>query len=258
MSADFAAALLATDGCCPPGLTTWNGSAPAQRFGVYRNNVVVGLVDALADSFPVTQALVGEDFFRAMAREFVRAHPPRSSVLALYGDGFAGFIEDFPPAAGLPYLADMARLEYLRVMAWHAADACPLAPAAIAALVGDAAVLADARFSFHPSLFLLPSAHAVASLWTAHQSESAALTLAGLDTAAAETALVCRNGLEVEIFCLRPGAASFVASLMQDASFAAAAEAALASDSHFDLAETLALLLRAGAITGIITQRRKS
>lgn len=64
----FAAALLNPDLPCPGGLSTWNGSAPATRFAVYRNNVTVSLVDALADTFPVLQALVGEEFFRAMAR----------------------------------------------------------------------------------------------------------------------------------------------------------------------------------------------
>ena len=60
----FAEALLAADAACPPGLTTWNGSAPEKRFAIYRNNVVVSLIDALADSFPVTQELVGEALLR--------------------------------------------------------------------------------------------------------------------------------------------------------------------------------------------------
>jgi hypothetical protein len=72
-------------------LIAWNGSDPARRFAVYRNNVVVSLIDALADTFPVTQELVGEDFFRAMAGVFVRHAPPTSALLAEYGEGFSGF-----------------------------------------------------------------------------------------------------------------------------------------------------------------------
>ncbi len=257
MSADFAAALLATDGRCPPGLTTWNGSAPEQRFAVYRNNVVVGLVDALADSFPVTQALVGEDFFRAMAREFVRVAPPRSPVLALYGEDLAGFIEDFGPAAGLPYLADLARLEYLRVLAWHAADADPVAQAELAALLAAADALAAARFRLAPALFVLDSAHAVASLWAAHQADDVAAALAGGDPERAEAALVCRNGLEVEVFSIGRGAAAFIGLLQQGAPLATASTQALAVAARFDAAPTLALLLRVGAITGITTPRRQ-
>lgn len=74
---DFAAALLDPARPAPAGLTSWNGSDPAQRFAVYRNNVTVSLIDALADTFPVVQALVGVDFFRTMAREFVRATSTR-------------------------------------------------------------------------------------------------------------------------------------------------------------------------------------
>ena len=257
MSADFADALLATDGGCPPWLTTWNGSAPEKRFAVYRNNVVVGLIDALADSFPVTQALVGEEFFRAMAREFVRATPPRSPVLALYGDGFGDFIADFPPVAGLAYLADLARLEYLRVLAFHAADASPLTQEALGGVLADEAALPLARFALHPSLFVLASAHAVVSLWAAHQAESDARQLAGLDTTRAESALVCRRELAVEVFRIESGTADFITALTHGSAFGAAAKQASARDAGFDLAATLALLLRAGAIVGITTTGRK-
>ncbi len=102
---------------CPTGLSTWNGSDPQTRFAVYRNNVMMSLIDALADTYPVVQRLVGEDFFRAMARVFAQAKPPRSAVMAYYGRDFAAFIDAFPPAASVPYLADVARLEMARVLA---------------------------------------------------------------------------------------------------------------------------------------------
>ena len=73
MHAAFAEALLSPESDHPPGLRTWNGSDPGPRFAVYRNNLVVSLVDALADTYPVVQEMVGVEFFRAMAREFVRA-----------------------------------------------------------------------------------------------------------------------------------------------------------------------------------------
>lgn len=247
----FAEALLAEEAVCPPGLATWNGSAPGKRFAIYRNNVIVSLIDALADSVPVTQELVGEQFFRAMARQFVRAAPPRSPVLALYGDGFAEFIEAFPAAAGVPYLADVARLELLRVQAWHAADADALAPDEIARLLGDPAALPDARFILHPSLRLLRSPYAVVSLWAAHQSESAALALANVNPVQAETALVLRNGLDVEISTVAEGPATFILNLQQGVAFGQAAGQALAADAGFDLAASLGLLIRGGALAGV-------
>ena len=61
----FANALTDPAQPCPPGLISWNQSDVAQRFAVYRNNVMASLVDALADTFVVTQELVGPEFFRA-------------------------------------------------------------------------------------------------------------------------------------------------------------------------------------------------
>jgi hypothetical protein len=87
---------------CPPGLRTWNGSDPAQRFAVYRNNVVVSLIDALADTFPVVQQLVGPDFFRAMAGVFVRRPPAALAGAGHYGQAFPAFIARFPPAQACP------------------------------------------------------------------------------------------------------------------------------------------------------------
>lgn len=243
----FADALLAESFTCPPGLIAWNGSDPGKRFAVYRNNVIVGLVDALADTYPVTQALVGETFFREMARVFVRAQPPRSPVLAWYGDAFPMFVETFPPAVGLSYLADVARLEMLRVDAYHAADATPLLLADIADLLADAQALPEARFRLHPALRVLRSSHPAVSLWAAHQTDDPAAALAEVDLSMAETALVLRPGLEVEITRIEEGATEFIGHLRHGLTFQQAANTA----SAFDLAATLGLLIRGGAIVGV-------
>lgn len=241
--ADFSAALLAPDFVCPPGLRSWNGSDPGKRFAVYRNNVIVGLVDALADSYPVVQALVGEEFFRAMAGVFVRQVPPRSPVLAWYGVGFADFIEAFPPAASLPYLADVARLEQLRIDAWHAADAAPLPMDALASLLADSGRLPGTGFILHPALRVMSSAHPVVSLWAAHQTDEPADALAEIDLARGEAALLQRPGLEVEIVRIETGAAEFLRQLQAGARLGAA----IAASATFDLTATLSLLIRGGA-----------
>ena len=158
---------------CPAGLIAWNGSDPARRFGVYRNNVIVSLVDALADTFAVTQELVGVQFFRAMAREFAGTNPPTSPLLAFYGDTFPDFIEHFPPATGLPYLADVARIEHLRVHAYHAADLEPVHAETIAAALAEVADLPHLRLAIHPAVGVhaltvpphAPLAHGLTCLW---------------------------------------------------------------------------------------------
>jgi hypothetical protein len=175
---------------CPPGLTTWNGSDPAQRFAVYRNNVIVSLVDALADTFPVTQELVGEP---SSAPWRANSSAPRHRVRRCWrstATALPNSSRRFPPAAGLPYLADVARLEMLRVLAWHAADACQLdldvaiyrlAPGAacfVASLqlglpFGEAAtsaLAADPDFDPAATLALLLGAGAIAGIATPRRS----------------------------------------------------------------------------------------
>lgn len=163
------AALLNPELPCPGGLTSWNGSGPELRFAVCRNNVMVSLIDALADTFPVVQALVGEEFFRAMARVFAQANPPRSRLMAFCGDTFADFVAAFPPAAPVPYLADVARLEMARVRAYHAADAAPVQPEVLQGALGDPEQLLSLRLHLHPSVQVVESCFAVVSLRAAHQ-----------------------------------------------------------------------------------------
>lgn len=248
---DFAAALLNPDLPAPAGLTTWNGSDPAQRFRVYRNNVIVSLIDALADTFQVTHELVGEEFFRAMARLYAYAHPPKSRQMAFYGEAFPGFIENFPPTASLPYLADVALLEYRRVVAYHAADVPGIGGEALVAVLADEAALPALSVSLHPSLSVVASTFAVVSLWAAHQG---VLELSRVVPDAPETALVLRNGIDVEILRIPEAAGAFICELQAGARLAAAAAEAVSIDPNFDLVATLGLLLQKSAITALNPQ----
>ncbi|MBI2277613.1 MAG: putative DNA-binding domain-containing protein [Dechloromonas sp.] len=249
----FAAALLDPDQPCPAGLTAWNGSDPAHRFRVYRNNVMVSLIDALADTYAVTQELVGEEFFRAMARRYAAAHPPQSPLLAFYGSDFPAFITSFPPAAGLPYLADVARLEQLRVAAYHAADVAPVDNAEISAALADEPSLPGLGLGLHPSVAVLASPFAVVSLWAAHQG---VLELSTVVPEVAETALVLRHGLEVEVIPVSRAAGVFLAALGSGAALGAAVGQATALAADFDLVGMLGLLLQKSAITALHPSRR--
>jgi hypothetical protein len=138
---DFACALRNPDLAVPTGVIAHNSDAPRERFAVYRNNVMVGLVSALEARFPATRKIVGEDFFKGAAKLFAAAHPPRSPLMMFYGDEFPAFLAAFEPARDVPYLADVARVEAARTRAYHAADAKPLTPAALSGSSPDA--LAD-------------------------------------------------------------------------------------------------------------------
>ncbi|WP_367847934.1 DUF2063 domain-containing protein [Rhodoferax sp. WC2427] len=242
----FAAAVLDPALPAPTGLRVWNGSDPAARFAIYRNNLAVSLVDALADTFPAVQELVGGDFFRAMARLYVQAHPPHTRAMAWYGAGFAAFVDNFGPAASVPYLADVARLEMGRVRAYHAADVDAVAPQALQAALADPQQLAQLRLDLHPSLQVIASRFAVFSLWAAHRG---ALQAADVDPALPQTALVSRRGLDVEVLEVSAAAGAFITALQQGCSLLAATR----SDPTLDLPATLALLIRQQLITRLST-----
>jgi hypothetical protein len=95
-------------------------------FAVYRNTVVRGAVEALRANYPVVEQIVGIEMFESVAVDFAATCPPRSPVLALYGQELADWLDHQPWTEDLPYLADVARVERLRVESLFAADAEPL------------------------------------------------------------------------------------------------------------------------------------
>lgn len=242
----FAAALLAPDRPVPAGVIAHSIGAPARRFAVYRNNVVVGLIAALDQRFPAVRSVVGEEFFAAMARAFVREHLPRSPILMTYGDAFPPFIAAFAPAADLPYLADLARLEAARTRAYHAADAVPVDACSFRGLDGE--TLAAIRIALHPSTEILRSPHPIVTIWAMNAGEREPASIADWRD---EDALVARPGLDVEVRTLPSGGAAFLLALVAGRTLADAAQAAIAEDGDFDLATNLAGLIGARLVVGL-------
>lgn len=243
--ADFASALLRAEPGCPAGLCSSNRADPASRFAVYRNNVQSSLLKALADTFPVVMQLVGEAFFNAMARLYARDYAPRSPLLSDYGQDFGDFIQGFAPAASLPYLADVARLERLRVEAYHAADARPLEHARLLSAMNQPDSLGQLQLQLHPSLRTLHSRFAVVTLWAAHQG---AEQWPQFNLHQAQYALVLRNNLEVEVIAIDLGCLTFINSLRHHWPLEIAAAYALDAQADFDLGQCLGLLLAHGAL----------
>lgn len=227
----FAAALA---GAAPQGLRF------GHRVAVYRNNVAAALVNALAVRYPATRRLVGGEFFAAMAGEFALAHLPASPVLIHYGADFPAFVAGFAPASGLPYLASVAGLESAWWQAYHAADAAAVEPAAFAALSPDQ--LDTVRLAFHPATALVASPCAAHSIWRRQRGDG---SLAGLDLARPELALVARSGADVAVTAVDADFAAFLQLLLSGASLAEAGAAVS------DLAEALTRLIAARIVTDL-------
>ena len=233
----------------PAGLRLDQGAA--RRFAVHRNNMMVALVDALAAAFPVTRALVGEDFFGGMARDYVRIDPPRSPIVSEHGAGFADFIASHAPAAGIAYLADVARLERLRIEAFNAADADALGHAQWAALLGDPVRLASTRVHLQPACRWLSSAHPVLSIWQAHQLDDAQRdrALASLDLDSGEDVLVHRPQWDVHQDALPAGGIAWLDALRAGATLGDALQRTHTRHPHASPDLLFALLLQHGLVT---------
>jgi hypothetical protein len=245
-AADFVDPLL-DPGRSPPAFVAGpNGKAANKRYAVYRNNVTVSLINALAATFPATLRITGVDFFRAMARFHVRATPPTSPLLFEYGHDFPDFIERYEYAGSMPWLADVARIERAWLDAYHAADAAPLPAQALASIPPEQ--LADIILTPHPATRIVRSRYPAVTIFAANRVGD---PVARIEASEPEDALVTRPGMEVVVRRLPPSGAVFLTCLLAGEPLAAAAEAALTDDSAFDLSANIAGMIEAGVFNDI-------
>ena len=215
----FAAALLGT-AAVPGGLQ------------VYRNNVFTSLSEALAAVYPVVKRLVGEPFFNQLARRFIRHHPSRSGNLHDFGAGLPAFIATLAETRAVPYLPDVAALEWAYDRVFHAADAEPLDVRRLA----ERGPLEALTFRLHPAVRLLASRYPVLAIWQANQQDQ----VATVDLAAGgEWLLVQRRSLERRIERLTPGEFALLRALTEGATLAEACASAGAAETDIDLAAAM-------------------
>jgi uncharacterized protein len=219
----------------------------AARLAVYRGNLAGSWARALGAAFPVCARLVGDDFFTALAREYGARHPAEDADLNAFGAAFPGFLAGFPHVADLPYLPDMARLEWLLHRAYYAADAAPLEAAALASIAPEA--FEECRLAPHPAAAVFASRWAVVPLWHAHQPESGVPFPA--DIGQPSWGLVHRRLWNPGVLALDAGEYRALAALGEGATLGVALDAALAEDGEFDLAPRLGRWLAHAAFAAL-------
>jgi len=239
---DGLAAFVAADATADPILQ------PVERLQIHANNVAITLADALAANFPVTARVTGDGFFAAAAAAYLRAHPPRARSLIGYGASFPDFIAAFRGATALPYLADVARLDWACHAAYHGAEALPLSPAALAGVPQSA--WPTARFTLHPTVALLRSAYPIDAIWRAHQPDAPADWSIDLDAGPAHV-IVARPHATVEVLGVPAGLYALVAELAADLPLDDACARTAAADPEFDPATALAACLANALFTSV-------
>jgi hypothetical protein len=213
------------------------GYGAARRLAIHRNNTLHNLLQALRDVFPVVEQLVGEDFFAAAARRFVLGQPSTSGDVQRFGAEFGDFLAGFAPAAGLPYLGDTARLEWLVHRAFHAADHGPLSLACLAGFAPED--YGRLGFRLHPACGLIASAYPIDRIWAAHQGGPVDGAVIDLSQGPVRL-LVRRLQFEVGVLALSSGEFAWLSRLAAGQTLDAATLAAGDADPGFDLGAMLA------------------
>ncbi|SDR32072.1 DNA-binding domain-containing protein [Pseudovibrio sp. Tun.PSC04-5.I4] len=229
----------------PDGVVGRNGEKSEKRYGVYRNNVMASLIDATAANFPAVHDLVGRDYFRALAAEFIRAHPPEQPVLSEFGGKFSQFVADFPPLAKYPYLKDVAMMEWAWLTVYHAADHTGIAPDALTKI--DPSLLGDAVFTAIPASALIYSPFPLSEIWKQNRSES----VDGFTPEADQAILICRPDMDVTLTGLAQDVAVFADLLFFGKTLGEAAEAVSSRYECFDLSQALGCLLTARVFASV-------
>jgi hypothetical protein len=204
------------------------------RLRIYRHHVFDSLSTALGATFSSVLSLVGDDFFRMLARAYIAQTPPSGPVLSEYGADFADFIERHERARELIYLADAARLDWALTRAYGSDGGPALTAAQLAALAPEA--LGDLRLRLRGGASLLRSAYPVDRIWAvAHGQDDSSIDLA---SGSVELVVFQRDD-DAAFARLSRGEAVVLGSCDGTSSLALALERASAADPIFDFATAL-------------------
>jgi len=241
-------ALLDGDGRRPDALGAQESSVRARRFDIYRNNRAVSLVETLQATYPAVRKLVGDEFFSAVARAFIDAHPPTSPVLAEFGAPFGEFVSAIPGAQSIPYVHDVARIEWARNESYHSEDSDALSLEALAGLAPDA--VTEVSLVARPCLRVIQSRWPAGSLWSVSSGGLAADTR--IDMQQGECVVVVRPLWDVMVHTLSSQTAEFMLMLLDGATIGDAAASSLERDPEFDTGQNIGHLLGLGLFSSYL------
>ncbi len=226
-------------------LFTADAAVVQRRLALYRGNIVAGISKTLALAYPVIEQVVGANFFSGLARAYWQETPSRSGDLHDYGACFGDFLIRFPHALELPWLPDLARLEWAVHRAASAANSKAFDPSVLALLPEEKQP--DLRFAFLPGTAIVQSAYPIVQIWTMHQPDHAGAFK--IDWDLQQTALVVRHGLRVQLESLDVGPAALIAALLSGQTLMSALDAAGLVDPAFDAQNALAQCVTSGWIS---------
>jgi Putative DNA-binding domain len=241
----FADALFESAKGIPEEVIVSDAFPASRRLRIYHNNVFTSLTEALRHIYPVVVRLVGESFFAYAAHHYIGQYPSRSGNLHDFGEYLPQFLAELPPATGLPYLPDMARLEWARHQAFHGAEHPPLALERLAAVPTER--YGDIKFVLHPSVRLIRSPFPILLIWEVNQPDHRGEATVHLDSGGGQWR-VMRRTLRVEMLALSAGEFALLSGFDGGTPFASACESALAVEPTLNVTRCLQELVLAQTV----------
>ena len=220
-----------------------------RRLNVYRNNVNISLRDSLKAIYPVIHRLVGNDFFRVMAQQYIREYPSVSGNLHDFGNQFPDFIANYPPVRDLVYLPDVARLEWAYHAVFHAADVAAFDIGKLQEI--EPRDYGRLVFMLNPASALIHSSYPVLQIWQANQINeyASAQYQENISLDEGETLLlVLRKELDIEFHPVSPAEFNFLTEIAAGKNFFNACDAASDAQTDCNVGELLQKLILTQAI----------
>jgi Putative DNA-binding domain len=220
-----------------------------ERFEVYRASYEANLCGALRDTYPVVHRLVGEGYFSQSAHAYLRAHPSRCGDIHEFGANFASFLAALDSIEEVPYLPDVARLEWLAHQAFHAANAEPLTLSGLIELPPEAC----SGLCLLPSVRLMHSAFPVHRIWQVNQESWAGDPSVSLEEGYVRLAIY-RVGLEIVLLPMEAEAYELANALVECGNPGGASEA---TEDAACLGRSLHTLVSAGLVTMVALHQQQ-
>jgi hypothetical protein len=257
----FSAAILAREVDAAPLQALFHGAPEhiTQRLAIYRANLQAARVGALQTAFPTVARIVGDEFFAALAREYGRAHPSANGNLNHFGAAFSEFLAGFAPAEELPYLPDVAALDWAMHQAESAADVRPLDLASLVQALGTHAA-DQVTLQLHPSVALVRSRFPLADIWHYNASLAAGKAIDRLELPnwdIGQSVLVHRATWRVAVLHINEAEALAIDAVQHGESLQHVLSNALAADAKADLVSLLSNWCSTGILMGINSTLRK-
>ena len=196
----------------PPNamLNPQRGVAPEERLAVYADGYLARNQEALADVYEAVRHVLGEPSFAALARAYAARYPSHDYNLSFSGRHLPELLADSPYTRRLPFLPDLARLEWLVCRAFHAFEAPPMNVTRLASVPPD--LWGRLQLNFQPSVGVIASAWPIRDVWTARRQPRETVNIAV--ESRPQRVLVFRRGVEVVCELLDETQAAVLSALL--------------------------------------------